>query len=106
MAHSVTGKLNKAASFFQAGQYTGFGIRLGVKYYDRDAKTEFWCNYEAVIFASTAQQIQFYQQTLVAGAIIEISGDKQRIRQFTGTNGINLSIEILDAKIGFISGGN
>lgn len=102
MATTVTGKLNKHASIFQAGESTGFGIRLGVKYYDRESKTEQWCNYEAVVFAKTASQIQFYQQALVEGAIVEVSGDKQRIKQFQGANGLNLSIEILDARLGAV----
>ena len=105
MATTITGKLNKAATQFQAGESTGFGLRLGVKYYDRETKMEQWCNYEAVVFAKAPAQIQFYQQAVVEGAIIEISGDKQRIRQFQGANGLNLSIEILDAKLGFVSGG-
>lgn len=102
MATTITGKLNKAATQFQAGESTGFGLRLGVKYYDRETKMEQWCNYEAVVFAKAPAQIQFYQQALVEGAIIEVSGDKQRIRQFQGANGLNLSIEILDAKLGFV----
>lgn len=102
MATTVTGKLNKAATQFQAGESTGFGLRLGVKYYDRETKMDQWCNYEAVVFAKAPAQIQFYQQALVEGAIVEVSGDKQRIRQFQGTNGLSLSIEILDAKLGFI----
>jgi len=102
MATTVTGKLNKHASIFQAGESTGFGIRLGVKYYARESKTEQWCNYEAVVFAKGASQVQFYQQALIEGAIVEISGDKQRIRQFQGQNGLNLSIEILDARLGVV----
>lgn len=102
MATTITGKLNKQASIFQAGESTGFGVRLGVKYYDRESKTEQWCNYEAVVFAKAPAQIQFYQQALVEGAIIEVTGDKQRIKQFMGGNGLNLSIEILDAKLGAV----
>jgi single-strand DNA-binding protein len=102
MATTITGKLNKHASIFQAGESTGFGIRLGVKYFDRESKTEQWCNYEAVVFAKGASQVQFYQQALVEGAIVEVSGDKQRIKQFQGQNGLNLSIEILDARLGVV----
>jgi single-strand DNA-binding protein len=102
MATTVTGKLNKHAQIFSAGESTGFGIRLGVKYYDRETKTEQWCNYQAVLFAKAAAQIQFYQQALVEGAIVEVSGDKQRIKQFQGTNGLQLSIEILDARLGAV----
>lgn len=102
MATTITGKLNKAASQFQAGESTGFGVRLGVKYYDRETKTEQWTNYEAVVFAKAPAQIQFYQQVLVEGAIIEVTGDKQKIRQFQGQNGLQLSIELLDAKLGYV----
>lgn len=102
MAITVTGKLNKQATQFQAGESVGFGVRLGVKFYDRETKQDDWTNYEAVIFAKAPAQIQFYQQTLVEGAVIEVSGDKCRIKQFQGQNGLSLSVEILDAKIGFV----
>lgn len=102
MAHTITGKLNKAATQFQAGDATGFGIRLGVKYYDRTTKADAWTNFEATIFAKAPAQVQFYQQTLVEGSIIEVSGDKLAIKQFQGQNGLSLSIELLDAKLGFV----
>lgn len=100
MAVTVTGKLNKAATQFQAGESTGFGVRIGVKYFDRETKTDQWTNYEAVIFAKAPAQVQFYQSVLVEGSVIEITGTKQKIRQFQGTNGLQLSIEILDAQLG------
>lgn len=103
MATTVVGKLNKAATQFQAGESTGFGIRLGVKFYDREAKADAWTNYEAVIFAKAPAQVQFYQQVLVEGSIVEVSGDKLKIRQFQGNNGLSLSIELLDAKLGFVN---
>lgn len=102
MAICVTGKLNKAANQFQAGDSVGFGVQLGVKYYDRESKKDEWCNYAAVIFAKAPSQIQFYQSVLVEGAIIEVSGDKCKIRQYQGQNGLSLSIEILDAKLGAV----
>jgi single-strand DNA-binding protein len=103
MATTIVGKLNKSATQFQAGESTGFGIRLGVKYYDRESKADAWTNYEAVIFAKAPAQVQFYQQVLVEGAIVEVSGDKLKIRQFQGNNGLSLSIELLDAKLGFVN---
>lgn len=102
MSTTITGKLNKAASQFQAGESTGFGLRLGVKFYDRETKTEQWTNYECVVFAKAPAQIQFYQSALVEGAIVEVSGDKLKIRQFQGNNGLSLSIELLDAKLGAV----
>lgn len=102
MSVTITGKLNKQATQFQAGDSVGFGLRLGVKYYCRESKTEQWCNYELCVFAKAPAQVQFYQQALIEGAIIEVSGDKQRIKQFQGNNGLNLSIEILDARLGAV----
>jgi single-strand DNA-binding protein len=102
MSTTVTGKLNKAASQFQAGESTGFGINIGVKYYDRDTKADAWTNYSAAVFAKAPAQVQFYQQALVEGAVVEVSGDKLKIRQYQGNNGLSLSIELLDAKLGFV----
>lgn len=102
MATTVVGKLNKAASQFQAGDGSGFGLRLGVKFYDRESKSDQWTNYEAVVFAKAPAQVQFYQSALVEGAIVEVSGDKLKIRQFQGNNGLSLSIELLDAKLGAV----
>lgn len=106
MAHTITGKLNKAATQFQAGESTGFGLRLGVKYYDRETKKDEFCNYEAVIFAKAPAQVKFYQDVLIEGAVVEVSGDKQKIRQFQGQSGLSLSIELLDAKLGFVHAPN
>lgn len=105
MGTAIVGKLNKAATQFQAGESVGFGLRFGVKYYDRETKSEQWANYQAVVFAKAPAQIQFYQQALIEGAIVEVSGDKQRIKQYQGQNGLSLAIEILDAKLGFVSSG-
>lgn len=102
MSTTITGKLNKAATQFQAGESTGFGLRLGVKYYDRETKSDQWCNYEAVVFAKQPAQVQFYQNALIEGAVVEVTGDKLKIRQFQGNNGLSLSIELLDAKLGFV----
>lgn len=102
MATTITGKLNKPATQFQAGDSTGFGIRLGVKYFDRETKADAYTNYEAVVFAKAPAQVQFYQNALVEDAVVEVTGDKLKIRQFQGNNGLSLSIELLDAKLGFV----
>ena len=102
MSTTVTFKLNKPASQFQAGESTGFGIRGGVQYYDRETQQKEWTNYEAVVFAKAPAQIQFYQQALVEGSIVEVSGKQQKIRQFQGNNGLVLSIELIDAYLGHI----
>ena len=105
MAHTIVGKLNKNASIFHAGESTGFGIRLGVKYYDRETQQNEWTNYEAAIFAKQPNQIQFYQNALVEGSVIEVSGDALKIKSFDGQNGQQLSIELLNAKLGYVHAG-
>ena len=102
MAHTIVGKLNKAATQFQAGESVGFGVRIGVKYYDRETKQDAWTNYEAVIFAKAAAQIQFYQSALIEGSVIELSGDQLKIKTFDGQNGQSISIELLNAKLGYV----
>lgn len=102
MATTVTFKLNKDATQFQAGESVGFGIRGGVKYYDRQTKQDAYTNFDAVIFAKQQRQVEFYQSALVAGSIVEVTGQKLAIKQFQGNNGLSLSIELLDASIGFI----
>jgi len=102
MAHTITGKLNKAATTFQAGDSVGFGLRLGVQYYDRETKQKEWTNYEAVIFAKPGAQADFYASSLVEGSIVEVSGQQQKIKRFEGQNGLSLSIELIDAKVGYI----
>lgn len=99
MSVTITGKLNKAANEFAAGDSTGFGLRLGQQYYDRETQQKEWTNYEFVVFARAQAQIDFYRQALVEGAIVSVRGGEQRIRSFEGNNGTILSIEILNAQI-------
>lgn len=102
MGITVTGKLNKTANQFQAGDSTGFGIRIGVKFYNRETKADEWTNYEAVVFAKAAGQINFYNSALIEGSVIEISGSGCQIKTFNGNNGPVNSISILDAKLGYV----
>lgn len=102
MATTVTFKLNKPAREFAAGESTAFNIQGGVRYYDRETKSEQWTNYTAAVFAKAPAQVQFYRDALIEGCIVEVSGDKLKIRQFQGNNGLSLSIELLDAKLGAV----
>lgn len=102
MATTVTIKLNKPAREFAAGESTAFNIQGGVRYYDRETKSEQWTNYSAAVFAKAPAQVQFYRDALIEGCIVEVSGDKLKIRQFQGNNGLSLSIELLDAKLGAV----
>ena len=102
MSISVTGKLNKAANQFQAGESKGFGVRVGVKFYNRETKAQEWTNYEAVVFAKAGAQSDFYESALVEGSVIEVSGSGGQIKTWESTNGPVHSIAILDAKIGYV----
>lgn len=102
MATTITGKLNKPANIFQAGESTGFGIRLGVKYRDPKTKEDAWCNYSAVIFAKSAGQIQFYQSALIEGSIVEVSAEQLKIDSFQGKDSVILSIDMLNARLGYV----
>lgn len=97
--HSISGKLNKDATQFQAGESIGFGIRLGVKYRDPKTKESEWTNYSAVIFAKSPNQIQFYQNVLVAGSIVSIGAEQLKVDSFEGQNGTLLSISMLNARL-------
>jgi len=103
MGITVTGKLTKTPNQFQAGESTGFGLRIGVKFYNRETKTNDWTNYEAVVFARAGRQLDFYTTALVEGSIIEISGSGCQIKTFEGNMGPMHSISVLDAKLGYIS---
>lgn len=104
--HTVTGKLNRSASQFQAGESIGFGIRLGVKYRDPKTKQEEWTNYSAVIFAKSPNQIQFYQSALVEGAIVSVGAEQLAVESFDGQNGTVLSISMLNARLTFVHNPN
>jgi len=99
MSTTITARLNKAANQFAAGESTGFGLRMGVKYQDPKTKQDEWCNYETVIFAKSPAQIQFYQSALVEGSVVEILCEKQSINQYQGQNGLSLSINMLNARL-------
>lgn len=102
MSGSITVKLNKAASVFQAGDSTGFGMRGGVRYYDRDTGQNEYTNYEWVEFAKAPGQVEFYKNAFVEGSIIEVSYQQQKIKSFECQNGTMLSIELIGAKVGYI----
>ena len=102
MAHTVVGKLNSAANEFNTQNGSGFGVRLGVQYYDHETKSKQWTNYDAVLFASQPNQVEFYRSALVAGAVIEVSGESQKIKQFQGQNGLMMSIELINARLGYV----
>ena len=106
MSTTITGKLNKPANQFQAGESTGFSIRLGVKYRDPKTKQNEFTNYQAVIFAKAPAQIQFYNDVLIEGAVVEVTCEQLKIDSFEGNNGPMLSIDMLNARLGYVHSPN
>jgi hypothetical protein len=102
MSTTITGKLNDNAREFQAGNSTGFGFKLGVKYYNRETKQSDWTNYEGAIFLSNENQINFVRSNMCKGAIIQVTADKEYIKLFEGRDKTYLSIGLIDCKLGFI----
>jgi len=103
MSHTITFKLNKPAQVFQAGESTGFGIRGGVKYYDRKTKSEKWTNYQAAVFVKTPQQIDFYTKSLVEGTVVSVSGESIAVEEFQGNQGLQITLSLNNARIEYIA---
>jgi len=103
MSHTVVFKLNKPAQQFQAGDSTGFGIRGGVKYYDRKTKSEKWTNYQAAVFAKNQQQIDFYAGNLIEGAVVTVSGESIAVEEFQGQQGLQITLGLNNARIEYIA---
>ena len=102
MSTTVTGKLNDSAREFQAGESIGFGLRLGVQFYNRTSKQKEWTNYEGAVFSNKQNQIDFMRNNLIAGSIITLTGKTLEIKQFQSNNGLKLSIGLNDCNLDFI----
>lgn len=103
MAHTITGKLNKAAREFQAGESLGFGINIGVKYYDRATGQNEWTNYKAAIFSKNQAQIDFLRSALVEGSIVEVSGESIKVDKFQKDDGSTMiTLELNNARLGYV----
>ncbi len=97
--HTVPFKLNENAQEFPAGEYTGFGIRTGIKYQDRN-KQEQWTNYKAAIFAKSPAQVEFYRANLTKGALVVVSAEKQEVELFTKQSGETVgTIKLINANV-------
>lgn len=103
MAHTVAFKLNKPAHVINVQDSTGFGIRGGVKFYNRKTKTEEWTNYEAVVFAKNQASIDFLQGNLVEGAVVTVSGETIAVNVFSGQNGQQITLALNNARIDYIA---
>lgn len=105
MAATIPFRLNEDAQEFQAGEYTGFGIRTGIKYQDPKTKQDAWTNYKAAIFAKSPAQIDFYRSNLIKGALVVVSSDKLAVETFDGQNGLHTAIKLLNANVEAVTTG-
>ncbi|ELV7719557.1 hypothetical protein SHT23_005616, partial [Escherichia coli] len=69
-------------------------------------KKKEWTNYSAVVFAKPGAQADYYRSVLVEGGIVEITGENIRVDVYQGQNGQSITLELLNAKIGFAASGN
>ncbi|HGG2619843.1 TPA: hypothetical protein ACJFUF_001060 [Yersinia enterocolitica] len=106
MGHTITIKLQKPAREFAAGDSIGFGIRGGVRYYDRKSQKNEFTNYQAVIFSKEGKQAEFYREALMEGAIVELFGESIKVDVYDGQNGQSITLELNNARLGFIEAGN
>lgn len=95
MSHTVTSKLNKDARQHPNQNGVTFFVSLGEQNYNFKTKAKEWTNYEAALFAKDGQ-IAFYQQVLVAGAVISVSGTGILV---VPQEGYAPKLEIQDAKL-------
>jgi single-stranded DNA-binding protein len=104
MAITVTGRLNKDSTRFNAGDSHGFGVRIGVQSYNHKTKENEWTNYEAAIFAKGGQA-DFYGDALIAGAIVTVSGSGLLVKTYDGQNGQVITLDIVNARVEFVAQG-
>lgn len=103
MTHAIAFKLNKPAHQFAAGESTGFGIRGGVKFYNRKTKQDEWTNYELAVFAKSQAQIDYYASSLVEGAVVMASGETIGVNTFEGQNGQQITLALNNARLDYIA---
>lgn len=73
MGHTITGKLNKDARMHPLDDSTIFFISVGERNYNRKSKEYVWTNYDVGLFAKGGQ-IDFYQNALVEGTVVSVTG--------------------------------
>lgn len=101
MSHTVVGKLNKAARQHQNDHGVVFFVDIGERVYNRKAGQTEYTNYSAALFAKDAQ-VQFYNEILVEGSVIEVSGTGLLI-EMPDDPQYKPRLSIQDAKLGFFS---
>jgi len=100
MTHSVTCKLNNDARQHAGDTGTTFFVSLGEKNFNYKTKENEYTNYEAALFAKDGQ-IQYYNDVLIKGAIIEVSGTGIIMEDQTDPK-YKPKLVIQDSKLGYV----
>lgn len=100
MAHTVTGKLNKAANQHPGQSGVTFFVEIGEQNYNFATKQKEWTNYSAAIFAKDGQ-IQYYTEALTAGAIVSVTGTGVILEMPTDPN-YKPRLKLCDAKVAYV----
>jgi len=103
MSISVTGKLNEPAKEFANDKGVNFLVRIGVQEWDGKLKEKVWTNYSGFVFAGNENQVNFYRQSLIAGAIAELKGTGIIADVYGDQNKVTL--KIVRASLGYIGQG-
>ena len=104
MPHIIAWKLREDAKEIETAGGTGFAVRLGERYYNRETKKTLYNNYEVVLFANTVLKAQLYRDTLIKGSTIQVMGNETVPKIFRKKDGsLGISYSLTDAKLGFIS---
>jgi len=103
MPHIIAWKLREDAKEIETAGGTGFAVRLGERYYNRETKKTLYNNYEVVLFANTVLKAQLYRDTLIKGSVIQVMGNESIPKIFRKKDGsLGISFSLTDAKLGFI----
>lgn len=97
MSHTVSGKLFKAP-FIKTGcgkdaQSTMFAFKLSEKTKDFKTGADVYANYDAVIYAQSQGQIDFYTQATAEGSFVVVSCDKLSPKISDCGKYVNLNME-------------
>jgi hypothetical protein len=97
MSHTVSGKLFKApfikAGCGKDGQSTMFAFKLSEKTKDFKTGQDVYANYDAVIYAQSQGQIDFYTQATAEGSFVVVSCEKLAPKISDCGKYVNLNME-------------
>lgn len=80
-----------------------FFVGLSEKVYNRETNQHEWTNYDTALFAKQGQQLQFYQQALVAGSVVSVTGKTAKVEVYQKNDGTQgAKIVLNDCSLDFV----